>query len=67
MLYLNLFRRMAKKVVKFKKSTFQEAVKATKDVSGCYKDGLKAFESDHSKKIVCDQKKVEGSLFIDQC
>lgn len=58
---------MAKKKLRLKKSAFQVAVAATKDVSGCYKDGLKAFEKDHSHKIICDQSKVEGSLFIDQC
>lgn len=58
---------MAKRVLKLNTSAFYVAVKATKSVSACYKNGLQAFERDHARKVICDQKKVEGSLFIDHC
>lgn len=56
-----------KKTIADKKMSFEAAVKATANVASGYKRGLQALEKDHSQKIKADTKKIEGSLFIDEC
>ena len=47
------------------KLTFEEAVKATPDVSKGYRKGLEAFGEYKAKIKVPDSKKINGSLDID--
>ena len=48
-----------------KKLTFEEAVKATPDVSTGYREGIEAFGEYKAKIKVPDSKKINGSLDID--
>ncbi len=57
----------SKKKKASKRKTFKEAVESTPNVSTGYKPGLRAFEKDHSKKIIAVNANLKGSLFIDEC
>lgn len=57
---------MSKTVKKqHEKLTFEEAVKATPDVSTGYREGIEAFGEYRAKIKVPDSKKINGSLDID--
>ncbi len=56
-----------KKKGKAQKSSFEEAVKATSDISDCFQKGLKAFGKDSTKIKLNDGKQCEGSVDIDTC
>lgn len=47
--------------------SFQEAVKATKDIASCYQTGLKALGKYSDKIKLKDPKKCCGSVDIDSC
>lgn len=56
-----------KKKSKVKKLSFEEAVKATSDISDCFQKGLKAFGKNSTKIKLVDNKQCEGSVDIDTC
>lgn len=56
-----------KKKSKVKKLSFEEAVKATSDISDCFQKGLKAFGKNSIKIKLNDSKQCEGSVEIDAC